>query len=102
MNEQATLPMDYSAVERVDLGERELQRVMDAKARGEKLRKRDLILLVLADGQWHNGVEFLGGHNSEGVWASSYGQRCGELIRMGIPIERKIGKNGLGEYRWVR
>ena len=102
MNEQATLPMDYSAVERVDLGERELQRVMDAKARGEKLRKRDLILLVLADAQWHNGVEFLGGHNSEDVWASSYGQRCGELIRMGIPIERKIGKNGLGEYRWVR
>ena len=102
MNEQATLPMDYSAVERVDLGESELAGVLLEREHGLRLRKRDLILLVLADGQWHNGVEFLGGHNSEGVWASSYGQRCGELIRMGIPIERKIGKNGLGEYRWVR
>ena len=102
MNEQATLPMDYSAVERVDLGERELQRVMDAKARGEKLRKRDLILLVLADAQWHNGVEFLGGHNSEDVWCSSYSQRIGDLIADGVRIERKIGRNGLAEYRLVR
>ena len=85
-----------------DAGETELARVRYLKAAGEKLRKRDLILLVLADGAWRNGVEFLGGHNSEGVFCSSYSQRIGELIQDGVPIQRKIGKNGMAEYRLVR
>ena len=104
MNEQATLPLDYSGARTVDLGERELARVLDARANGAKLRKRDLILLVLAeaDGAWVNGVSFLGGHNSEGVFVSSYSQRIGELIQDGVPIQRKIGKNGMAEYRLVR
>ena len=87
-----------------DAGETELARVRYLKAAGEKLRKRDLILLVLADaqGQWTNGVAFLGGRNSEDVWCSSYSQRIGDLIADGVRIERKIGRNGLAEYRLVR
>jgi hypothetical protein len=61
--------------------------------------KRDRILKVLSDGEWHNGAEFLGGNNAEGVWCSSYSQRIGDLMKLGHPIERRLGANGLGEYR---
>ena len=104
MNEQATLPLDYSGARTVDLGERELARVLDARANGAKLRKRDLILLVLAEahGAWVNGLSFLTGNNSQQVFVSSYSQRIGDLRKTGVPIECRLSKNNpLGEYRLV-
>ena len=76
-----------------------VEAVMVRDAAGQRLTKRDKILLVLSDGRWHNGDEFLGGHNSMNVWCSSYSQRVGDLIAEGVRIERKLGKNGLAEYR---
>ena len=87
-----------------DAGETELARVRYLKAAGEKLRKRDLILLMLADahGAWVNGLSFLTGNNSQQVFVSSYSQRIGDLRKTGVPIECRLSKNNpLGEYRLV-
>ena len=66
-----------------------------------KVSKRDRILWVLLDGQWHSGSEFLSGQH--GFRCSSYSQRIGDLIERGENIERdRHGDDGLGRYRLVR
>jgi len=84
--------------------ERTLQAIAEATERWlhGKGTKRDDILLVLSDGRWHGGAEFLGGNNIRNVWCSSYSQRIGDLIKMGVDIERdRHADNGLGRYRLV-
>lgn len=60
--------------------------------------KRDRILTVLKDGDWHDGSEFLSGQH--GFWCSSYSQRIGDLIKQGHHIERDRHAQ-LGRYRLV-
>jgi hypothetical protein len=67
------------------------------------LAKWQRILLILSDGEWHNGADFFNG--STGLYCTSYSQRISlDLIRKrGIDVQRErfdpTRANGLARYR---
>jgi hypothetical protein len=66
------------------------------------LAKWQRILLILSDGEWHNGADFFNG--STGLYCTSYSQRISlDLIRKrGIDVQRErfdpMRANGLARY----
>ena len=65
------------------------------EAIGKRLSKRDALLALLSDGQWHSALEC----QRPSVGGSRYSARMGELKDLGYRIERQTLDHQLFHYR---